>query len=132
MDVSGVTGYYVCLFEGGNVLCACAKSRDTFLLTQFPEAYGCWLEWTSIENKDRCAGRQSANEPRPHHPRTRCKLEKDVIVGEVAVQDVFFLELDKEWSAGMYDGLGETSCTRGIEDHEGMIERNMSEFELRL
>jgi hypothetical protein len=59
-------------------------------------------------------------------------LEKDVIVGEVAVQDVFFLELDKEWSTGMYDGLGETSCTRGIEDHEWMIERNMSEFELRL
>jgi hypothetical protein len=117
------------LFETSDVFCAGTEGGNSFFITHFPETERSWFEWTAIEDQDCCAGGKGADKPGPHHPCASGELEEDILGREVAMQNMFLFKLNEKGTASVDDWFRQSCRSRGVQDHERVIECDGGKFE---
>src|SRR5690554_989150 len=88
-------GVVSCILDRLDVFGACTECGDLFRLDQVPECGRAWTEGRAVKENNGGAKSETRDEPVPHHPAGGGILEENVVGGEVSVEDMFLLVLEK-------------------------------------
>ena len=115
------------LLDGRVVLRAGAEHRDALGLGHVEQPSRRGMEGRSVVQHERGPGRESADQPVPHHPRAARVVEELVARPEVAMQRVLLAVLQQRPARAVHDALGRAGRAGGVQDVGGMVERQRLE-----
>ncbi len=115
------------LFDGVNVLRTGPKQSKALCLSVVPQDATALSERRTVVEHARRPGRQPRDEPIPHHPTGRGKVENAVAVMHVRVQHMLFQMLQQGATHAMHHALGHARGAARIHDDQRMIKREAFE-----
>src|SRR5688572_22239197 len=101
---------------------------NAHVLRKLPEYVEVGICRTPVIKYHCASGKQTSMDVVPHHPTCGCIPEASFTGFEVVVKDAILQLLQKNSALRMNNCFGEPCCSRGIENPDGMVERNSCKF----
>ena len=104
------------------------EEGDATVVDQVEQSVAVGVEGRSVVKHQGGSGCQAGGQPVPHHPTSRREVEDAVSETDVALQAVLHQVFEQDSTGPVHDAFGPTGRARGVQDVEGMVERQFREL----